>query len=226
MKPSAPQPSNPINGDQAVVESPPTRLWLIRHAEVEARYQGVFGGRIDMDLSPRGHEQAFTLAKYLHQRPFDALYASPMKRVQQTLAPLVVNGVPKPVILPELREIDFGDWTGLGWNEVREKFKISAFAWLEQLECGGIANAECAETLRDRIEPCFRRIVQDHPGQRIVIACHGGVIRMFLALVLGWPLSKMSAFDIEYASLTQVALFPHKARLQLVNFTPWRESAS
>ena len=29
-----------------------TRIYLLRHAEVETRYQRVFGGRIDMDLSP------------------------------------------------------------------------------------------------------------------------------------------------------------------------------
>jgi broad specificity phosphatase PhoE len=133
------------------VKQSATRLLLIRHAEVEARYQGVFGGRIDMELSPRGHEQAAALAKYLLPKPLNAIYASPMKRVQQTLAPLLINGTPQPVILPDLREVDFGDWTGLTWDEVQAKFGISAFAWLEQLECDGIANAECAETLRDQI---------------------------------------------------------------------------
>ncbi len=101
-----------------------------------------------MELSPRGHEQAAALARYLRRKPVSAIYASPMKRVQQTLAPLLVNGAPKPVILPDLREVDFGDWTGLAWDEVQAKFGVSAFAWLEQLECDGIANAECAETLQ------------------------------------------------------------------------------
>ena len=64
-----------------------TTLHLIRHAEVEARYQGVFGGIIDMNLSPRGHEQSAALAKYLETISFDAIFASPMKRVQQTLSP-------------------------------------------------------------------------------------------------------------------------------------------
>jgi broad specificity phosphatase PhoE len=73
------------------------RLLLIRHAEIETRYQGIFGGRIDMELSPRGHEQAAALAKYLHRKPLGAIYASPMKRVQQTLAPLLANGAPKPI---------------------------------------------------------------------------------------------------------------------------------
>jgi broad specificity phosphatase PhoE len=200
-----------------------TRLLLIRHAEVEARYQGVFGGRIDMGLSPRGHQQAAAVAKYLYQRPLSAIYASPMKRVQQTLAPVLVNGAPKPVILPDLREVDFGDWTGLAWGEVHAKFGISAFAWLEQLECDGIANAESAETLQDRVEPCLRQILSDHGGQQVAIVCHGGIIRMLLGILLRWPLARMGAFEIEYASLTQMLVQPHKAELQLLNFTPWRE---
>ena len=200
-----------------------TRLLLIRHAEVEARYQGVFGGRIDMELSPRGHEQAAALAKYLHSRPLSAIYASPMKRVQQTLAPLLVNGTPKPIILQDLREVDFGDWTGLPWEEVHAKFGISAFAWLEQLECDGIANAESAETLQERVEPCLRQILADHSGQQVAVVCHGGIIRMLLGILLRWPLARMVAFEIEYASLTQVVVHPHKAELQLLNFTPWRE---
>jgi broad specificity phosphatase PhoE len=201
----------------------PTRLLLIRHAEVEARYQGVFGGRIDMELSPRGHQQAAALAKYLRLTPLSAIYASPMKRVQQTLAPLLVNGVSRPVIMPDLREADFGDWTGLAWDEVHAKFGISAFTWLEQLECDGIANAESAETLQERVEPCLRQILADHCGQQVAIACHGGIIRVLLGILLQWPLSRMGAFEIEYASLTRVLVQPDKAELQLVNFTPWRE---
>jgi len=201
----------------------PTRLLLIRHAEVEARYQGVFGGRIDMELSPRGHEQAAALATYLRRKPLSAIYASPMKRVQQTLAPLLVNGTPKPIILPDLCEVDFGDWTGLAWNDVQAKFGVSAFAWLEQLECAGIANAEDAETLRDRVEPGLRQIVANHAGQQVAIFCHGGIIRVVLGILLHWPLSRLGAFEIEYASVTQVALRPERAELQLLNFTPWRE---
>src|SRR5437899_2211794 len=100
----------------------PTELWLVRHAEIESRYQGVFGGQIDMELSPSGHRQAAALAQFLGRHSFDAIYASPMKRVQQTLAPLLLNGAPKPIVLPELREVDFGDWTGLSFEQVLKKF--------------------------------------------------------------------------------------------------------
>ncbi len=201
----------------------PTTLWLIRHGEVERRYQSVFGGRIDMKLSARGHRQAAALAGYLHQTKFDALYASPMRRVQQTLAPLRRNGWPEPVVLPALREVDFGEWTGLHWDEVETRFGASAYTWLDQLEQGSIPGGESARAFRARLRPIVRQLLTRHPGQRVAVVCHGGVIRMVLAILLGWPLPKTAAFEIEYASVTQVAWAPHKTRLHLVNFTPWRE---
>jgi broad specificity phosphatase PhoE len=219
-----PQSSNPNTETVEHSESPvPTCLWLVRHAEVEARYQRVFGGQIDMDLSPRGHRQAAALAGYLHQETVNAIYASPMKRVLQTLLPWVVNGVPKPIIVPELKEVGFGDWTGLSFAEVEARYGLSAWEWLNQLESAGIPNAESSSSLRARVEPCLRQIINNHPGQQVAIVCHGGVIRMLLSILLELPLPKMGAFQIEYASLTRVRLNPEQIELQLVNFTPWRE---
>jgi broad specificity phosphatase PhoE len=200
-----------------------TRLLLIRHAEVEARYQNVFGGRVDMGISPRGHRQAALLADFLRRRKLDALYASPMQRVQQTLAPFLNNGAPRPVILPDLREVDFGDWTGHDWDAVREQFGVSAFEWLDHLERGTIPNAEPIAAFRARIESCLREILGRHPGQTVAVFCHGGVIRMMLSLLLELPLSRMRAFDFEYAGVSEIEWQPHRLEIQLLNFTPWRE---
>lgn len=201
----------------------PTRLFLLRHGEVEERYHRVFGGRIDMDLSARGHEQARALAGYVRRSPIDAIYASPMRRAQQTLAPLA-NHCPKPAIIrPEFREVDFGDWTGLTWEQVHSRFQVSAFEWLDQIERASIANAETGQTFRARVEPALRQIVEEHAGQSVAIVCHGGVIRMMLSILLELPLPRLAAFEIDYASLTQVERHTHKTEVTLLNFTPWRD---
>src|SRR6185437_4886242 len=179
-----------------------TSLFLLRHAEVEARYHRFFGGRIDMGLSPRGHEQASALARHLKGKSFDAIYASPMKRVQQTLAPVLEGRTSQPIVMPGLREVDFGDWTGLHWDQVKEKYQISAFEWLNQLEQAAIPNAESSKTFRARVEPCVRQILGDHPGQTVAIACHGGTIRMILSILLELPLPRMVSFEIENASVS------------------------
>jgi len=192
---------------------------------VEEKYQAVFGGRIDMELSARGRKQANALAAFIQHHHFDAIYASPMKRVQQTLVPLEANRRAKPIVAPELREVDFGAWTGLSWEDVQTTFGISPFTWLEQLECAGIENAECAADFRTRLEPWLRRLLDSHHRQQIALFCHGGVIRMLLSILLEWPFSKFASIEIDYASLTHVVCHPSGARLQLVNFTPWRDLA-
>jgi broad specificity phosphatase PhoE len=199
----------------------PTRLVLVRHAEVEARYQRIFGGRIDMDLSPRGHEQARALAEHLRHHPLDALYASPMKRVQQTLAPLRDHQPAEPIILPELREVDFGAWTGHSWQEVLEQFHVRAFDWLEKLEAGEIPEAEPVRQFRERVQTGLSRVLCENAGRRVVVVSHGGVIRMMLALLLDLPLRKMAGFDIAYASVTRVDHRPGRIEVQQLNYTPW-----
>lgn len=222
--------SSPVHQDASaldsqipVLEPAPTILWLVRHAEVEAAYQNVFGGKIDMNLSPRGETQAQALASYLHRFRFDAVYASPMRRVQQTLKPLMGNGLPAPVVLQDLREVDFGVWTGLPWEEVRKRFGVSPFLWLDQLDCDAIPQAECGATLRKRVEPCISSIREKHAGQNVLVVCHGGVIRMILGICLGLKLSQLRGIEIEYTSVTQIACKGPRACLELLNLTPWRD---
>jgi broad specificity phosphatase PhoE len=200
-----------------------TTLHLIRHAEVEAAYQGVFGGIIDMNLSPRGEQQAVALANYLCPRPFDLIFASPMKRVQQTLAPVLQQPRPTPIVLPKLHEVHFGDWTGLNFPEVKARFGYDAHQWLELLDAGTIPNAENVNSYRDRVDGCLQEILKHSTGKTVGVFCHGGIIRMLLALLLKLPFAEMDRFDVEYASLTTVVIKPERVRLQLLNFTPWRD---
>jgi len=208
---------------QKTLHPPATRLLLIRHGEVESRYQGIFGGRIDMSLSARGKRQAKILADYLRGKTIDAIYASPMKRVQQTLAPMVKDNGQEQTIFPGLREVDFGDWTGMNWEAVRDKYDFAVHEWLNQLQKPGAPNGEDGKRFRARVEPCLREIIKNHPGENVAVFCHGGVIRMVLAILLELPLPKTNSFEVEYASITQVALHPHMAEVELMNFTPWRD---
>ena len=122
-----------------------------------------------------------------------------------------------------LREIDFGDWSGLGWQAVEDQFGFSAHEWLEQIHHPGAPNGEDGATFRRRVGPCLRKIIAGHRGENVAIFCHGGVIRLILSVLLKISLPKTTQFDIEYASITQVALHEHMNEVELLNFTPWRD---
>jgi broad specificity phosphatase PhoE len=201
----------------------PTHLWLIRHAEVEEAYHEVFGGRINMGLSAEGLKQAGALGRWFAGERLDAVYCSPMRRTRETLKAMAVNGTPKPVFRPALQEVDFGDWSGLGWHEVWTRYKVRATEWLDCLEIGAVPNGESAATFRARVEPCLRKIIRDHPGEQVAILAHGGVIRMMLGVLLWLPLPETAVFEIDYASVTHLALLPHGTEIHLLNFAPWRD---
>jgi broad specificity phosphatase PhoE len=208
----------------------PTQLYLIRHGEVEERCHKVFGGsRMDIALSPNGHTQAAAVGRWFSSRQPDALYASPMLRVQQTIAPLAGQLPHQPVIMPDLREVDFGDWTGLKWHEIAEKFHVSAFDWLDVIDGPGIPGGESTATLQARILPCLQQVLDESAGRTAAIACHGGVIRAMLAALLGLRLPQTAHFNIEYASITSVRLHPekkHRVEIELLNFCPWRDESA
>jgi len=54
-----------------------------------------------------------------------------------------------------LREVDFWGLDGPRWEQVQEKFNVSRYQWLHQLDAGLIPNADSSETFRARVEPCL-----------------------------------------------------------------------
>ncbi len=202
----------------------PVQLVFVRHGEVEERYHQVFGGsKIDMALSARGQRQAEAVCQWFGQERIDAVFASPMQRVRQTMDPLLKSRGLQPVVMDDLREVDFGDWTGLRWPEVKEMFGVSAFDWLEVMERGELPGGEDAGSLQTRVRPCLDRILEACPHGRAVVFCHGGIIRVLLSLLLDLPLSRTAHFNIEYGSISVVELQPekrHVVELELLNYQP------
>ncbi|SVA53741.1 uncharacterized protein METZ01_LOCUS106595 [marine metagenome] len=199
----------------------PTRLHFVRHAEVDEAYHEVFGGQIDMELSPLGHEQAKHLAKFLGGRTFDRIYLSPMIRVQQTAKPLLDALGREAQVIDDLREVDFGVWTGHKWHEIQEKFGLDAEDWLVHLENGDVAEAESMDGCRSRIRGSLGQMMNEGAGQDVLVLCHGGVIRMLLSLLLDEPFSKMDRFEVDFASLSVIEHRSSRVEIKLHNFAPW-----
>jgi broad specificity phosphatase PhoE len=220
---------SPLCTLKAQLPNHPTRLYFIRHGEVEERYHRIFGGsRIDMALSSLGHQHARALADWFGESPVDAVYMSPMQRVRQTAIPLLEAKRLQPVVLEDLREVDFGDWTGYGWQDIQARFGVVAYDWLETLENGGIPNGETATCLKARVRPCLQRVVEENPHRSVAVVCHGGIVRVMLALLLEMPLSHMAHFNIDYGSVTLVELQPgkkHALEVELLNFCPLTDRA-
>jgi broad specificity phosphatase PhoE len=99
-----------------------TRLWLIRHGEPaeEARHRCY--GSLDIGLSETGRAQMAQVAEYLKTEPVAAIYTSSRSRALESAR--ILAAVPScPIeIVADLREIDFGEFEALPYDEIAARF--------------------------------------------------------------------------------------------------------
>jgi probable phosphoglycerate mutase len=182
-----------------------TRLVLVRHGQAQVHVDGIVGGeRHCRGLSELGRRQVAALRDRLKRTgelgEVDALYASTLPRAVETaeiLAPAL--GDPEIRRERELREFDPGEADGLTWEEFAERFPPPE-VW--DPHAARTPTSESWAAFGARVEQALARLVTDHEGQTVVVACHGGVIEHAFHL---WGVSTMRglALDIENASMTE-----------------------
>jgi probable phosphoglycerate mutase len=151
-----------------------TTILLARHGETDWNREGRIQGHLDPPLNDRGREQAHELADRLDTEAIDALYSSDLRRALET-AEVVARRKGLPIAVdPALREADMGSWSGLTVTEIEQRFPE---AWRERTTGGQGHDGETREVFHRRVIDTLRRISSDHPGGRVLVIAHGGVIR-------------------------------------------------
>src|SRR5512147_1439895 len=110
-----------------------TRVYLMRHGEVENSGEKRYNGHIDIDITHRGVEQMHRLAGLLAEKQLSAVYSSDLIRSVRG-ARIIAEGrglIFTPV--RELRERSVGAWEGLTAEEIRERYPEEYAAWRSDL---------------------------------------------------------------------------------------------
>lgn len=160
-----------------------TELILARHGETEWNRTRRFQGHADPPLNETGRAQARILADTVAGWQPDAVYASDLRRARQTAEYVAaLCGVPLTA-LTALREIDVGEWQGLTWPEIEERYPSGAKRWRERGH--GWERGESYEQLLQRVLRALWKISGRHPSGRVVVVGHGGVVRAVAAHIEG-----------------------------------------
>jgi probable phosphoglycerate mutase len=173
-------------------------LLLIRHALPE-RLE-VEGGAADPELTDLGHEQSRRLAEYLLAESFAAVYSSPLLRARQTAAPLAEAHGLAMVTVDDVAE---WDRNSPEYVPVEEMKAMNHPRWQAMVR-GEWEAEESPEQFRTRVVTSIEGLIERHPGDRIAIVCHGGVINGYLGHVLGLGVSP-GFFYPNYTSIHRVA---------------------
>jgi broad specificity phosphatase PhoE len=167
------------------------RLYLIRHGESASNVARREGRAADFDppLTAIGQEQARRLGERLAQSGVDAVYSSPLQRsydtgmaiarltghditvvddLQEINEPARRNGVDIEVTLPQ----------GASHDDIKRRFE-------QEPTWDNLPGGESSAHFRARISSAISRIVDENPGKRVAITCHGGVIQSYIGHILG-----------------------------------------
>jgi 2,3-bisphosphoglycerate-dependent phosphoglycerate mutase len=149
-------------------------LFLIRHALPVRVDEGTTDGPADPALAPEGHRQADALAAWMAAEQLDALWSSPMRRARETAEPLTERLRLSVQVDDGLAEFDRDAGSYIPIEELKA---ANDPRWMEV--------PEQPEHFRQVVVDAIERIVAAHPGQRVAVVCHGGVVNAYAGHVLG-----------------------------------------
>ncbi|HEU4327707.1 MAG TPA: histidine phosphatase family protein [Roseiflexaceae bacterium] len=181
------------------------RLLLIRHGETDwnatLRYQGQGG----VPLNAQGRAQARRVGERLARYGAAALYTSDIGRASETAAIVGELTGLVPASMPDLREIDVGQWEGLTPEELYRRFPDHMREYerdpARTVRLGGESYAQ----LQVRAMRALHTIHAAHPGDQTVLAVsHGGTIRALLCHVIGLDLIHFGRLWLDNGSLTEL----------------------
>jgi alpha-ribazole phosphatase len=191
-------------------------LLLIRHGQTKWNLEQRFQGQSDIPLNETGRKQAQALAKRLAAEHFDAIYSSDLQRAIETAKTICASQIHSD---PRLREVNFGDWEGMVYDEIKAKYPETLVAWENDIFKNAPPHGETLEGLAVRVQSMLDELREKHEDQNILIVAHGGVLQTLICLALKLPPTMYWQFHLSTASLSEVAFYPAGAILNSLNDT-------
>jgi probable phosphoglycerate mutase len=172
--------------DAFLVRGDATRLYLIRHAQSHGNTgEDLTTG--DPDITQVGEEQARRLGERMKRARLDAIYASPMRRTQQTALAIAEATGLEVIPRADLVEVSMGQAD----YDIRvlppEQQGEIARRIMEEGTWDAFPNGEGSRAARQRVKRAMDEIVAANPGKRVAVVTHAGFIQTYVSIVLGVP---------------------------------------
>ena len=181
-----------------------TDFLFIRHGETDWNRQQRFQGQIDVPLNDLGHTQARRLGERLAGEPSEHLISSDLQRAQQTAAPLATAWQAAPALMPGLREQCFGVLEGLDVPTIKARHPDLWTRWLEHRADFALPGGESLKQFHARVIAAVKALAEAHPGRRLTVVTHGGVLDMLWRTSHGLPLDGLRTCEIPNTGLNHL----------------------
>lgn len=157
-----------------------TTVYVVRHCETVGNIARAYQGTWDTDISELGAKQLSFLAKRFENEKFDKIFTSPLIRAKKTAIAISGNSGVEPVVRQNLIELCGGVIEGMPYTEIYKKYPELEINWLTRTQDFDPPEGESIRVAYERIKNEILAIAKENKGQKICVACHGGVIRCLL----------------------------------------------
>ncbi|MFB4277160.1 histidine phosphatase family protein [Nonomuraea sp. MTCD27] len=185
-----------------------TDLVLVRHGETVWHAENRYAGISDIELTPRGHDQAAQLAGWAEQAGLDAVWASTLNRARITAETAATKaGLPVRTDA-RLRELDFGQGDGLTSAEMKARFPEARAAFEADPAAHPLPGGEDPYAAAARFVAALRDVSAAHPDARVLVVAHTTAIRLALCRLIGVPLGEYRRLfpRLDNCALTELRL--------------------
>lgn len=181
-----------------------TEIVLVRHGETELNREGIFRGRLDVGLNPRGRLQAEWVAEALAGEPLVAVYSSPLRRAVDTALPIAGRHGLRPLPDEGLNNIDLGEWQGRKKTEVERDEPELWDLWIHDPESLRVPGGETLGDVRRRATSRARALADEHEGGRFAIVSHRSVLKLLAGALLGLDRDYFWRFYLDNAAYSVI----------------------
>jgi 2,3-bisphosphoglycerate-dependent phosphoglycerate mutase len=177
------------------------QLVIFRHGQSTWNLENKFTGWVDVELSPKGIEEAKNAGQKLKGYHFDYAYASDLQRAQRTLTlALATAGHPPitPIYNKALNERMYGDLQGLDKTETAKKYGDEQVkVWRRSYDIAP-PNGESLKDTAARVIPYFEKeiVPKLKSGKNVVIAAHGNSLRALIMYLEKMTPEQILEFEI------------------------------
>lgn len=194
-----------------------TQIVLVRHAQTAGNRlenSAPMGGWTDLPLSATGWQQVDALRRrFRFEGRAAAIYSSPLQRTRHTASALQSAAEGPVNLLSDLREIHCGNVDGRPLIEVQRQH---AALWQENQRQENPdfrwPGGESYREFRARTRAVLQAIVALHPGQRVLVVTHCGIISQLMGSIHGVNPARWEAWRPGNASITELEWGPHGPR--------------
>jgi broad specificity phosphatase PhoE len=161
-------------------------LYLLRHGQTSfSRANAFCGAALNPNLTEEGHLMAEAFAKYYESTPWQAIFASPLKRTLETAHPICSATAITPQVRDDLKEIGYGKWEGKTIPEVQQEFHDDYIRWTADPAWYPPTEGEPAVSIAHRSLRVVEEIQRVYDDGNVLIVSHKATIRILLCSLLG-----------------------------------------